>query len=62
MRVETETIHLSEGQVIAIEPGEAHTFLSSSSDHFHFVIHTPGLEGDEARADKVAVPRSHLGL
>ena len=62
MRVETETVFLSEGQVIAIEPGEAHTFLSSSPDHLHFVIHTPGLEGDEARADKVAVPRARLGL
>ena len=62
MRVETETVMLSEGQVIAIEPGEAHTFLSSPPDHFHFVIHTPGLESDAARADKVAVPRSRLGL
>jgi len=62
MRVETETVLLSEGQVIAVEPGEAHTFLTSSPDHFHFVIHTPGLEGDEARVDKVAVPRSRLGL
>jgi mannose-6-phosphate isomerase-like protein (cupin superfamily) len=62
MRVETETIVLSAGQVIAVEPGEAHTFLSSSPDHFHFVIQVPGLQGEAAHADKVPVPRSRLGL
>ena len=62
MRIETQTVHLSEGQAIAVEPGEAHTFLSSSPDHFHFVIQVPGLEGDEARADKIPVSRSRLGL
>ena len=62
MRVETKTINLSEGQVIVVEPGEAHTFLSSSPDHFHFVIQAPGLAGDEARADKISVSRSRLGL
>ena len=62
MRVESETVVLGEGQVIVVEPGEAHTFLSSSPDHFHFVIQHPGLEGQAARADKVSVPRSRLGL
>jgi len=62
MRVEKETVLLSEGDAIAVEPGEAHTLLSSSSDHFHFVIQVPGLEGEEARKDKVLVPRSRLGL
>ena len=62
MRVETESITLTEGQVIAVEPGEAHTFVSCSPDHFHFVIQVPGLEGDEARADKIPVPRSRMGL
>lgn len=62
MRVETETVVLSAGQVIAVEPGEAHTFLSSSPDHFHFVIQVPGLQGEAARTDKVPVPRSRLGL
>jgi mannose-6-phosphate isomerase-like protein (cupin superfamily) len=62
MRVETETIILSAGQAVAVEPGEAHTFLESSSDHFHFVIQVPGLQGEEARADKIPVPRSRLGL
>jgi mannose-6-phosphate isomerase-like protein (cupin superfamily) len=62
MRVETETVVLSADEVIVVEPGEAHTFLSSSPDHFHFVIQVPGLTGEEARMDKVAVSRSRLGL
>lgn len=62
MRVETETVVLGANEVIVVEPGEAHTFLSSSPDHFHFVIQVPGLTGEEARTDKVAVSRSRLGL
>ncbi len=62
MRVESDTVVLVEDDVIVIEPGEAHTFLSSSADHFHFVIQTPGLTGEDARADKVLLPRSRLGL
>jgi mannose-6-phosphate isomerase-like protein (cupin superfamily) len=62
MRIETETVALSRGQVLIVEPGEAHTFLASSADHFHFVLQIPGLEGEEARLDKVLVPRSRLGL
>ena len=62
MRVETETVVLGADEVIVVEPGEAHTFLSSSPDHFHFVIQVPGLIGEEARADKLAVSRSRLGL
>jgi mannose-6-phosphate isomerase-like protein (cupin superfamily) len=62
MRVEAETVRLTAGQVITVEPGEAHTFLSSSDDHFHFVLQVPGLEGEEARADKVSVSRDRLGL
>lgn len=62
MRVEMETVVLAEGEVVVIEPGEAHTFLSGSPDHFHFVVQVPGLEGEEARTDKTLVPRSRLGL
>ncbi len=62
MRVEQETLVLGAEEIIVVEPGEAHTFLSSSPDHFHFVIQTPGLMGEAARADKVLVPRSRLGL
>lgn len=62
LRVETETVALGEGQLIVVEPGEAHTFLSSSADHFHLVIQVPGLQGQEAKDDKTVVPRSRLGL
>jgi mannose-6-phosphate isomerase-like protein (cupin superfamily) len=61
-RVEHTTVRLVSGDVLVVEPGEAHTFLSSSPDYLHFVLHLPGLPPDEARADKVLVPRERLGL
>ena len=48
--------------MIIIEPGEAHTFLSSSPDYFHIVIHTPALAADQARHDKQAISRARLKL
>lgn len=62
MRIEQQPITLIQGDVIIIEPGEAHTFLSNSPDYFHFVIHTPALQGEAAQADKVPVSRARLGL
>ena len=62
MRVDMQTVVLKEKEVIVVEPGEAHTFLYSSPDHFHFVIQVPGLIGKQAKADKVIVPRSRLGF
>ena len=62
IRIEQETFILSAGDMLAIEAGEAHTFLSSSPDYFHFVIHTPGLSGKSARAEKSPVARKRLGL
>lgn len=62
LRVEQATITLNAGDVIMIEPGEAHTFLSSSPDYFHFVIHVPGLPSEEVHAERSAVPRVRLGL
>lgn len=61
-RVGQETIALTAGDVLIVEPGEAHTFLRSSDDYRHFVIHTPALPPAEARADHVGVPRAELGL
>lgn len=61
LRVERETVSLKPGDLSVVEPGEAHTFLSSSPDYFHFVAHVPGLTGAEARGDKDGVPRSRLG-
>jgi mannose-6-phosphate isomerase-like protein (cupin superfamily) len=48
-------IELKTGDMLVIEPGETHTFLQSSPDYFHFVLHTPGLQGEEARLDKVLI-------
>lgn len=60
-RVGSETVHLEAGDVLIVEPGEAHTFLANSADYVHFVVHTPGLPPDEARADRVPVSRERLG-
>ena len=62
IRVEEENITLREGDTLIIEPGEGHTFLSSSADYFHFVVHVPGLAGEEARTEKEWVTLSQLGL
>lgn len=61
MLVEREAIMLEAGDVIFVEPDEAHTFLSSSPDYFHFVVHVPGLAGAEARAEKQPIEPSRLG-
>ena len=58
LRVEQETLHLQQGDVVVVEQGEAHTFLASSPNYFHFVIHAPCLQ----ESDKVAVNRERLGL
>lgn len=62
LRVGDQTVILSAGDVVVIEPGEPHTFLSSTPDYFHFVIHTPGLEGEAARAERLAITHAELGL
>jgi mannose-6-phosphate isomerase-like protein (cupin superfamily) len=62
IRVESETVELREGDTLIIEPGEGHTFLSSSDDYLHFVIHTPGLAGESARNEKQLISRAQLGL
>lgn len=62
IRIEQETIVLHAGDLIIVEPGEAHTFLSSSPDYFHVVLHTPALPSAEARRDKQLVTRARLGL
>ena len=60
-RVEREAVRLEAGDVLIVEPGEAHTFLTNSPDYFHFVVHAPALPPDEARADRVPVPRARSG-
>ena len=62
LRIEQVTVTVSAGDMLVLEPGEAHTFLSSSPDYLHFVIHTPGIAGEDAKAEKVAVTRARLGM
>ncbi len=62
LRIDDQTIRLSQNDVVVIEPGEAHTFLAATPDYFHFVVHTPALQGKEAKEDKVRVKRARLGL
>ncbi len=59
-RIERETVRLAAGDILIVEPGEVHTFLASSPDYFHFVVHVPTLPPDDARADRVPVPRERL--
>ncbi|MCL4370315.1 MAG: cupin domain-containing protein [Chloroflexi bacterium] len=61
MQVGQQTIMLEAGDVLVVEPGEAHTFLSSSAGYFHFVVHSPGLAGAEALAEKRPVLSRELG-
>jgi quercetin dioxygenase-like cupin family protein len=59
LRVGRDTIQLGPGSVVVVEPGEPHTFLDSSPEYMHFVVHV-GLHGDGA--SKLGVARSELGL
>lgn len=45
--VNEREVHLGAGDILVVEPGEAHTFLSSSEDYFHFVVQTPFVVGDK---------------
>jgi len=40
-------VPLAAGDILVVEPGEVHTFLSSSENYFHFVIQTPFVAGDK---------------
>lgn len=61
IQVEREAMVLQAGDVLVVEPGEAHTFLASSPDYLHFVLHLPALSPDEIRAERRPVSRDRLG-
>jgi quercetin dioxygenase-like cupin family protein len=61
LRVGLETLELVPGSVVIVDPGEPHTFLASSPDYMHFVLHVPARE-PSPDADKVPVDRMDLGL
>jgi mannose-6-phosphate isomerase-like protein (cupin superfamily) len=62
IRVERQTIKLTEGHILIIEPGEAHTFLSSTRNYFHFVIRVPGLSSEEALRENTPVLKARWGI
>lgn len=45
-RVAGRDVSLGIGDMLVVEPGEAHTFLSSSPDYLHFVVQAPFVNGD----------------
>lgn len=45
--VNDHPISLTAGDILVIEPGEVHTFIKSSENYLHFVIHTPFIKGDK---------------
>jgi quercetin dioxygenase-like cupin family protein len=47
LRVGDETITLAIGDMIVVEPGEAHTFTNSSEDYLHYVVQAPFVKGDK---------------
>ncbi|HRQ41681.1 MAG TPA: cupin domain-containing protein [Chloroflexota bacterium] len=48
--VSQQSIRLEAGHMLVIEPGEVHTFIESSAEYLHFVIHTPFVPGDKIMA------------
>lgn len=62
IQVEKRTVSLKSGDILIIEPGEAHTFLESSADYFHFVLHLPALGGIIEPSDKVLVRKEDFIL
>ena len=44
-----QEVRLTVGDMLVVEPGEAHTFISSSEDYLHFVIQTPFVGADKIR-------------
>ncbi len=40
-------VELKQGDALVVEPNEQHTFISSSEDYLHFVIHAPFIKGDK---------------
>jgi 2-polyprenyl-3-methyl-5-hydroxy-6-metoxy-1,4-benzoquinol methylase len=45
--VDGRRVELKAGDILVIEPGEVHTFVNSTEDYLHFVVHTSFVEGDK---------------
>ena len=51
-RVAGNAVHLSPGDMLVVEPGEVHTFVSSTDDYLHFVVQAPFVKGDKVDLDR----------
>lgn len=49
-QVAGQEVRLGVGDMLVVETGESHTFISSSDDYLHFVIQAPFVKGDKTRA------------
>jgi hypothetical protein len=47
MVVNGAQLTLKWGDALVVEPSEIHTFVASSEDYLHFVIHAPFVQGDK---------------
>ena len=47
LTVSGREVRLGTGDVLVVEPGEEHAFLSMSSDYSHFVVQAPFVSGDK---------------
>jgi quercetin dioxygenase-like cupin family protein len=45
--VDGEIIQLRAGDMLAVEPGEAHSFIASTDEYLHFVIQAPFVRDDK---------------
>jgi len=44
--VGSREVEVRAGDVLVVEPNETHTFLQSSADYMHFVVHVPFVKND----------------
>lgn len=44
-------VALRAGDMLVVEPGEAHTFVAHSDDYLHYVVQAPFVPGDKAAAE-----------
>ena len=55
--VDGNLVVLEAGDMLAVEPGELHTFIDSSVDYLHFVVQSPFVSGDKTnQADQLGLP------
>ena len=47
LHIGVQELEILQGDALVVEPGEDHTFLSSSEDYLHFVIQAPFVQGDK---------------